>query len=99
MSDDDVLTARKKLCFKLAEALDPGDEPYDVDLAYRLLCMWLPNTYAEAEAEMDDLHKRGPQRALGPSKFARIKELVNADKGTPVGVILDAVIKKLEACQ
>lgn len=78
-TNEDVKHAFRKLCFQLAEDLDPGDEPYDVDEAAKTLEMMLPMTRAEAEAELEEFKKpvNGPPRK--PSQLAALKAAFGVD--------------------
>jgi hypothetical protein len=77
VSEEEIKLARRRLCFKLAEDLDPGDEPYDIDKAAKVLEMTLPMTHAEADAEMEDFRKAKPMK---PSIIVAFKEAMGCDK-------------------
>lgn len=92
----ELLHARRKLCHSLAEALDPGHEPYDIDEARETLEIHLPHSYIESQAEWDSLKESWEKEPapLKPSKFAQLREVLHAE-GLSINCTFEAALTKL----
>lgn len=76
-TSEDCLKARKKLCFKLAELLEPEGD-YDIDAAAKTLNAILPMSMAEADAELEEFRQPSslPKK---PSQLSLLKEAFGVD--------------------
>lgn len=90
-----ITRTRRKICFRLAEMLEP-DGDYDIDVAAKTLEAILPMTHSEADAELEILRKVHQPTPLGPTPMERIRKAVYATPDMSLRTILIAVAERLE---
>lgn len=99
MSEPDILLARRKLAFKIAEAISnhlfDGHE-FDIEEVATLIGRMIPDTYAEIEATVGDMEMAAqtvtPPR---PSTFQQLQALLGLN-GLSIGATLRGTIDEIE---
>lgn len=88
---------RQKLSFRIAEALDPGDDPYDIDEAYRTIDSMIPLTRKEADEELAELQRDvvAAYEPRKPSFFKQLREAVSATEEMSIQCVVEAAVKNL----
>ena len=100
-------TALERLAFRIAEAVAELDViyrllPRTMEERAKELEDFEDMVRKTSTRDLDDEHsscvhvRSYEQRQKGPSLFSRLRKAVHADEGTPLKVILESAIEKLE---
>lgn len=97
----DIIHARRKLCFKMAEAviehLEQGEDERELsaEAFARVIDMHLPMTHVEADAYMDEQReswKRADSEPKKPSLPQQLREALHCTGDMTIGCMMQAAI-------
>ncbi len=99
-----ILKVKRRMCLTIADEietalrLDPFKSSWDKDKAYEIIYEMIPNTYAEAEAEME-WSRKFVDEAPGPKKPSigqRLREAMGLPDGFDLIQTLEAAIERIK---
>lgn len=67
---------------------------WDTEKAVEAIWMAIPDTNAEAEESLQELFAMMPERTT-PSVMDKIRDAMGFDRGTPIGLVLEAVLDEV----